>query len=268
MPWQEVNGIRIYYEVYGAGEPLLLIEGLGYALWMWEKQIEAFSREFQVIAFDNRGVGKSDKPDEPYTIELMAYDAGELLNRLGITKAHILGVSMGGIIAQALALLYPKLVHTLVLVCTTFGGPHAVPVPKETVEAMLNKRKLPAREALKEAMRYAFGQEFLSRNPGELDRLVEQRLSDPLPRYAWMRQWEAILKVDLGEKVRNIKAPTLILTGDDDRVIPAQNSKLLHERIEGSLLEIFPGGGHLFFMEQAAPFNNRVLTFLKGHPMG
>lgn len=267
MPYEKVNDINIYYEIYGVGEPLLLIEGLGYAMWMWDKQIDAFSREFQVIMFDNRGVGKSDKPDMPYSIELMAKDAAELMKHLGIDRAHVLGVSMGGIIAQALAVIYPQFVHTLTLVCTTFGGPQAVPVPEETVEAMLNIKGLPAREALKEAMKYAFGQEFLSRNPGELDRLVEQRLSEPVPRYAWMRQWEAVLKVDLGEKVRNIKAPTLILTGDDDRVIPGENSRLLHERIEGSILEIFPGGGHLFFMEQVVAFNNRVLAFLKAHPM-
>ncbi len=267
MPHVEVNDIKIYYEVHGTGEPLLLIEGLGYATWMWYRQLEEFSRDFRVIIFDNRGVGKSDKPDIPYSIEMMAADAAGLLRALDIQQAHVLGVSMGGFIAQALAIGYPELVHTLILVCTSHGGRRAIPAPPETIKAMLNEEGLPPREALRQAMRPAFGPGYLAQHPEELEKIIEWRLAEPTPRYAWQRQFNAILGADLEGKLSEIQAPTLILTGDADRVVPMANSERLHKAIADSVLEVFPGGGHLFFLEQAPAFNRRVLEFLKGHPM-
>ena len=122
-----VNGVKLYYEIHGTGEPLLLIEGLGYASWSWFRQIEVLSDSYGVVCFDNRGVGKSDKPDIPYSIELMADDVARLLESLSIEKAHILGVSMGGYIAQKLAINYPQKVKSLVLGCTSFGGSQSIP---------------------------------------------------------------------------------------------------------------------------------------------
>lgn len=132
----KVNGIDMYYEIHGSGEPLVLIEGLGYATWMWYEQIEVLSKHFKVIVFDNRGVGKTEMPDEEYTIELFAADTAELLDALEIKKAHILGVSMGGYVAQEFALRYPEYVDKLILCSTTFGGPNSIPIPEETLAMM------------------------------------------------------------------------------------------------------------------------------------
>lgn len=273
MPFIEVNKdriynkIKIYYEVHGDGNPLLLIEGLGYATWMWYRQLEDFARQYRVIIFDNRGVGKSDKPDIPYSIEMMAGDAAGLLQALGIEKAHVLGVSMGGLIAQALTLNHPHLAHSLVLTCTTHGGPGSVPAPPETLAAMMNKKGLAERDALREAMGCALAPEFAAANHEELEKILDWRLSEPTPEYARQRQLGAVMGADLAPRLKEIKVPTLILTGDLDRVIPMANSDLLHKKINNSTLEVFPGGGHLFFIEQAPAFNGRVLAFLAGHPM-
>jgi pimeloyl-ACP methyl ester carboxylesterase len=126
MPFQRVNGIQIYYEEHGKGDPLLLIQGLGYPSGMWFLQIPALARNFRTIVFDNRGVGRTDKPDEEYSIPLMASDAAGLLHALGIKKAHVVGVSLGGYIAQELALSQPDLVDRLVLLATSCGGPEYV----------------------------------------------------------------------------------------------------------------------------------------------
>ncbi|MDW8329774.1 MAG: alpha/beta fold hydrolase, partial [Candidatus Bipolaricaulota bacterium] len=104
MPKVRANGIQLYYEAHGTGEPLLLIAGIGYGTWLWFKQIPALAPHYHLIAFDNRGAGRSDKPDEEYTVALLAQDAYELLRALGISRAHIFGVSLGGFIAQQLAL--------------------------------------------------------------------------------------------------------------------------------------------------------------------
>ena len=121
-----VNGINMYYETHGEGEPLLLIEGLGYSSWMWYKQIPELSKEYRVIVYDNRGVGRSAKPDSEYTIELMADDAASLLTALGVESAHVLGVSMGGYIAQELALRHPEKVRSLILAGTNRGEGNAL----------------------------------------------------------------------------------------------------------------------------------------------
>lgn len=119
MPTIKANDINIYYELYGEGEPLVLIAGLGTDLTVYEPTINRLSKRFRVLAFDNRGVGRTDKPDIPYKIEIMADDTAELMNGVGINKAHVLGISMGGRIAMALALQHPSKVNSLVLAATS-----------------------------------------------------------------------------------------------------------------------------------------------------
>ena len=258
-----VGGVGLAYAVYGEGVPLLLIEGLGYAAWMWFKQVPAFAERYQVVVFDNRGVGDSDKPDEPYTIPGMADDAAGLLDQLGLGPAHVLGVSMGGMIAQELALRRPELVRGLVLACTTLGGAAQVPMSLATMQAITSLRQdVPPEEALLLAMQYAVSPTYFRRAQDELRRIVAWRLEKPTPRHAWIRQWNAGAAHDAADRAGLIQAPTLVLAGDEDLIVPLENARLLAARLPNARLEVFPGGGHLFFVEQAEAFNRAVLTFL------
>lgn len=292
-----MNDIDMYYEIHGEGEPLLLIEGLGYSTWMWFKQVPTFSREYRVIAFDNRGIGNTDKPDREYTIGMMADDAAALLKALGVDSANVLGVSMGGFIAQEMALRYPDMVKSLILVSTSFGtngvsnagsnhlwgtlvglfdlipailelsGKGSNPVP------MFNSLGLTAEKRIRYGLSLAFTPEYLGTHTEEIDRIVGWRLENPQPFYAWKRQLIAGMEFDSSDRVHRIKAPTLVITGSQDRVIPPESSKALAERIPGSQFIEIEEAGHLPFIERAEEFNRLVLGFLresarKGKPRG
>src|SRR5437660_11842390 len=142
MPIAPSNAINLYYELHGRGPNLVLIEGIGYHTWMWFRQLPDLTRHFRTLIYDNRGVGRSDLPKGPYTHEQNADDLAGLLDYLGWERTHVLGISMGGFIAQEFALKYPRRVDRLVLAATAFGGPNMVPVPREAMAAILPDPKL------------------------------------------------------------------------------------------------------------------------------
>lgn len=259
------DGVRLFFEVHGEGFPLALVEGWGYSRWMWFKQVGAFSKRYSCVVFDNRGVGLSDKPDEPYSVEMFAEDLRELLDFLGFERCHVLGVSMGGFIAQEFALRHARRVAGLVLVSTHPGGEKALPTPKETMDAILSVREeeVGVREALRRRMSFAFNPEYMERHPEEVEQIISWRVEEAQPRYAWLRQAEAVRKFSLGEAVSRITAPTLIVAGTNDRVVPYQNSEILFRAIPNSRLVLFEGGSHLLFIENAEAFNKVVLDFLR-----
>lgn len=264
-----VGEVELYYEIHEqpgpeqTGETLILIEGLGYFTWMWYRQVPELSRHFRVVVFDNRGVGESDTPDVPYTIRMMAEDLAGLMARLGISKAHILGASMGGFIAQELALAYPEKVDRLVLLCTSPGGPRAIPMPTETVKALTSVAGLDPAAMLRQMMAPALSADFARGHSDELDKIVSWRLAKPQPRYAWQRQYDAVNGFSADGRLDGIKAPTLIMTGMDDRVLPAGNSRLIAEQIQQAKLVMMPGAGHLFFIERADEVNREIVPFLR-----
>jgi pimeloyl-ACP methyl ester carboxylesterase len=265
MPKINVNGVDLYYEIHGSGEPLLLLEGLGYSTWMWHRQIEYLAQHYQVIIFDNRGVGDSDKPDHPYTIEMMARDAAGLLHKLGVKKAHVLGVSMGGLIAQQLAILFPRVINKLVLCCTSHGGPNSVPMPQEIIN-LLNTvdESMSAERKLVLAMSPAFRPGYMEEHPEEIEEIIHWRMEKPTPRYAWLHQFMAAAAFNVEDSVGTITTPVLILSGDQDRVLPVENAYLIQKKLPHSQMKIFPGAGHMFFWERAQEFNEMVHSFLAG----
>lgn len=254
----------MYYEIHGQGFPLVLIAGYGCGSWLWFKQLPHFSKTFQTIVFDNRGVGKTDKPDDAYSIRMFADDTTGLLKHLNVDKCHVLGISMGGMIAQQLALLYPELVEKLILCSTTSGGQNSIPIPVDTLRILASSARLPREEGLRRNMATAFSPEYVRNNPKVFDTVISHLLSNPQPLYANQRQFHALVEFDDEKRLNEISSPTLICAGDKDGVIPTENSRLLHERIDGSELIIFKGSGHLVIIERAEELNTKITEFLLG----
>ena len=226
----KVNNIEMYYEVHGDGDPLVLIEGLGYSTWMCYKQVEELSKYFKVIVFDHRDVGETDKPDVEYSIEMFADDLADLLSKLEIRKAHILGVSMGGFIAQEFAIKYPCMVDKLILCSTSFGGPNSIPIPQETLNIMLKGGgKYTSIDEIKEAIGVALDKNSLQDDV--LEKIMKEKMENPQPKYAYQRQLMAGASFNAENRLDKIKSETLILAGRGDRVVPAENTSLLKEKI-------------------------------------
>jgi len=247
--------MKIAWERHGAGPPLLLIQGLGYARWGWEPVVEPLARSFDVILFDNRGIGESAAPAGPYTATQMAGDALQVLDEAGVERAHVLGTSLGGMVAQELALTHPARVDKLVLACTTPGGPDSFPMPEQTLKLLQKGASL--REFIENALA-----------PDPSTELVEQILSHreatAQPLESWSAQAAAGMGFDALDRLEEIRAPTLILHGTEDGVVDSRNTALFALRIPGARVELFPGTGHLFFWEQPDRFVAAVEEFLRG----
>jgi len=260
-----INGCEIYYEVHGQGDPLVLIMGLRRNVEWWFRQIPALSEHFQVIAFDNRGAGRSDKPVMEYSMRLFADDTAGLMKALDISKAHILGISMGGYLAQELALNYPAKVKSLVLGCTGCGGDRAVIMSPERMEKFTANKGLTPEEILRKDMDIYFSDDYVDQHPEKIKEFVEISMRHYQPADAFLRQFDACLRHDTGDRLNQLSAPTLIMTGDDDPLVPPQNSHILKDLIPGADLSVFAGGRHCFFIETADQFNKKAVDFLKAN---
>ncbi len=261
MPAVHVNGVRLYYETHGQGETLLLIAGIGYGTWLWAKQIPELSKYFSVIAFDNRGVGRSDKPDSEYTVSLLASDAYELLRALNVERAHILGISLGGFVAQQLALDHPEIVNKLILCSTSFGGPNMILPKGEILQFMAFGA---GKETFQRGLELAFSSEYLAKNPEEVAQITARMRRNPQPRYAYLRQFMAPITFNSEPHLQKLTMPVLVMAGEADRVVPVENSRLLAARLPNARLVTFPNAGHLFVVERADEVNRIILDFLKG----
>jgi pimeloyl-ACP methyl ester carboxylesterase len=262
MPKARVNGIDLHYEIHGAGDPLVLIMGLRRNVEWWYLQIPAFSERFQTIVFDNRGTGRSDKPEKDYSIRLFADDTAGLMEALDIQSAHVVGISMGGYIAQELAINHPDRVRRLILGCTGCGGNRGVPMSPDRMEKFTANKALSPEEILRKDMNLYFSDRFIQENPHKIEAFVEISLRYYQPPDAFFRQLEACLKHDTIDRLGHISSPTLILAGDDDLLVPSENSKILKELISRADLHFFSEHRHCFFIEGAARFNQEVINFL------
>ena len=250
-----MTDVKIAHEETGTGPPLLLIQGLGYARWGWEPLVGPLAESYRVITFDNRGVGDSDAPPGPYDTATMAADAVGVLDAVGVSKAHVMGASLGGMIAQMLALEHPERVDRLVLACTTPGG-DAYPMPEVTVRLFAEAADLPQEESVRRFTANALG------TPGPLEEIVARRLSRPQDPFAWHSQAMASQGHDTSARLGEIAAPTLVLHGTADRVVDARNAKLLAERITDARVELLPDLGHLFFWDDPDRTAELVRAFL------
>ena len=264
MPKTLLNGIHIYYEVYGQGEPILLIMGLGGSALAWQSQTPTFSQHLRVIAYDNRDAGRSEKLEAEYSMADMADDAAALLDHLGIASAHVYGVSMGGMIAQELALRHPERVRILVLGCTS-PCLAAVPPSEKAARDNMESAVLPLREAFERNVWTGYSNAYLAAHKDDLWLRVQVEAGLTPPLDALRHHYSAVGGFDVREQLGRIRAPTLVMTGDDDPLVPPENSRFLAAHIPGAELAVFPGGRHAFNVEFEEESNSAVLDFIRRH---
>lgn len=259
MSVRQVGELDFWVEQSGAGDAVLLISGLGYSNWYWQELQETLSAHHHVISFDNRGTGRSAKPPGPYSIEMLADDAAHLLDAVGVKQAHIVGHSMGGYIAQTLALRQPSKVKSLCLVSTTCGGPGTVPAPEATLKLWGEVAGLPPHESARRAMPTSLAPGWAEQHPARFEELLAARLAYPTPPQCWAAQFAACVQlIERGVDVSQLDCPALLIHGTQDRIVPYQNSVILAQRLKRARLVTFDGCGHLPPLEEPRRFAQLV----------
>jgi pimeloyl-ACP methyl ester carboxylesterase len=253
-----LGGVRLAYDVQGTGEPLLLIQGLGYGRGGWGPARGLLAERFQVVSFDNRGAGESDVPSGPYTTAQLAGDALAVLDAVEIDGANVIGLSLGGMVAQELVLARPERVRKLVLCSTTPGGATSFPMPEQTVALMTRAPALDPREALHRFVVNALAPD----PPAELvQEIVAYRVANPPDPAGWRALAGAGAAHDALGRLSAIQVPTLVVHGTADNVVDVRNARLFADAIEGVRLELFEGVGHLLPWERPQEFTDLVAEF-------
>ena len=263
MPHQDLDNITVYFERHGTGAPLILLHGLQGDSSNFAGLLPELAQQYQVLTFDQRGSGWSAKPAQSYTMALYADDTAHLMDALGIERTHVLGMSMGGMIAQEFALRHPDRLNGLILGCTTPGGPNAAKLESAARERTYETTDLPAEERARRLAEAGLTEAFLDRHPEVLEAMIEARRRRPLDVAALQRRMAAIDAHDTYDRLGRIRAPTLVITGRPDNIVSADNSTILAERIPNARLEVLEPAGHLFWLERPKETLDLVLTFLE-----
>jgi 3-oxoadipate enol-lactonase len=258
MPVMITENTSIDYDIHGEGPPLILIAGLGFGRWGFFKQIPALSRHYRTITFDVRG--ERDLNDG--VADLVA-DVVALLEHLKVSKAHILGTSLGGFVAQELAIERPDLVERLVLVCTSYGAGGPQTMSPWALSDMIGLPSLSVERAVRRGLEAATSEAYREKHSEEFERIVRWRLADSPSLSAYYEQLRAGARFDASQGVGSITSPTLVIHGVEDRYVPLANAVALAEAIPGAKLRVFGEAGHLVFIERFAEVNRDVVTFLK-----
>lgn len=265
MPFARgTDGTRLHYRVVGTrvGEPLLMIQGLGADSRGWMRQRLVLGSRYRCILFDNRGVGSSDRPVGPYDLEVMAEDALAVLDAAGYDSAHVMGASMGGIIAQIIGARYPERVRSLVLTCT---GCRHLPWRRELLAEWASRAETEGMNSLSQrAAKWLVGPRSLRRLWPAWGLLGSMALSAPASSFA--AQVDAILALDddVRFELSDVTAPTLVLVGSQDILTPVGDAEEVASLIPGAELVVLAGAAHGFMFEHAGRFNREVLRFLDG----
>jgi 3-oxoadipate enol-lactonase len=254
------NGIDIRYEITGSGPWVTFIHPLAVDLTVWDGQVEALASRYTVLRLDARGHGQTTAPGGPYSLEQMADDVIALLDVLGVARTHLVGLSMGGMIAQHVALKAPQRLAGLVLAGTTsYYPPESQPVWDERLRVVSAQGVEPMVASTLERW---FTEPYWAAQPEILDRIAGLIRATPLEGY--LGSCEAIRRIDTRAVLRSVEIPTLVLVGDKDEGTPLPMARAIHEAIAGSRLEVITGAAHLSNIEQAAAFNALVKDFLGG----
>jgi pimeloyl-ACP methyl ester carboxylesterase len=261
MPNAAIRDIITYYEDTGSGEPLILVMGLGGDLQAWALQVPTLSKHFRVITYDNRGAGRTSAPDKPYSIAGMADDLAGLMDHLGIEKAHILGWSMGGYIAQEFALKYKARVQKLILLATAadidgYG--------RNVVTSWINVRRssLSREQTVRLTASWLYSPELFD-DTARFERTILNSVSNPYSQqvHAFIRQAQAVLAFDAADRVKNITQETLVIGCEGDIIVPPRNSEKLAKLLPKAALKLLPGG-HAGCIENPNEYNAAFIEFL------
>jgi 3-oxoadipate enol-lactonase len=261
MSFVENQGAKIYWDEQGRGDPVLLIMGLGYPSALWHRTRPVLSQHFRTVALDNRGVGLSDAPPGPYSISTMASDAAAVLDAAGISSAHVFGISMGGMVAQEFALQYPARTRSLILGCTSAGG-HTAERAERKVADILMARGMTLDQAREAIIPYIYD----CATPREkIDEDLRLRRTCLPSLEGYSAQLQAILAWEGYSRIAQITAPTLVIHGRSDALVPPGNGQLIAERIPGARLVLLDHASHLFLTDQTQLAHGAVLEFLLSH---
>ena len=269
MPMVKINDLKMYYEVHGNGFPLVLISGYSGSSEGWDvlvPRVSDLSKHYKVITLDNRGTGRSSVPEGDYSIKTMGNDVVRLLGSLKIPKAHILGLSMGGMIAQELAINHPEKVKGLILICTTPGGSvmDAIPGQRGILEKLTWTFAPPQGMSLKdlwgEILKLVYYEKYFEEN--------KARITAYMPKYqtplsTFEKHYEAIINLDTYDRLKAIRSKTLVIHGEDDMLIKPEAAKILAKQIPNAELKTFKQAGHCVMEEKWEEVKPIILDFLK-----
>jgi 3-oxoadipate enol-lactonase len=261
----KVGAIELAYTIKGEGDPLILIGGFSMVKERWERQVSDLSHQFRVITFDNRGVGESTVPEPDFTIADMAADVVGLMDYLRIDKSHVFGVSMGGLIAQTLSLDHGDRIRKAALGCTSHGGRFAI-APDAEVMALLAKMGdpgMPAEEAIRLRLPIMYSERFIREEPEKIEKIVAFSLRYQPTLKGAQGQMKALSFFNVKKRLGEIRCPVLVITGDEDRMMPSDNSRLIAEGIPGAEIYLVKGAGHAFFEEKPEEVNRVLAAFFK-----
>jgi 3-oxoadipate enol-lactonase len=260
MPYAENEGTKIYWDERGAGQPLLLIMGLGSTSDLWYRLVPMLSAHYRTILFDNRGVGRSDAPPGPYSITTMASDAAVVMDAAGVGSAHVLGFSMGGFIAQELALHCPGRVRALILAGTSCGGKEAVPAAPEVLVALEARGVNTPEEGFWMIAPYIYDASTL---PRRIEEDLAASLRTSLQRKSYMAQLQGIASwAGSQSRLSRLDVPVLIIHGESDQLIPPENGRILEHLIANAKVVMIPHAGHRFMTDQPEAASEAILSFL------
>lgn len=262
MPYAGSNGIKLYYETHGSGHPVVLIGGLGSQISSWATQVPIYSEKFRVITFDNRGVGKSDKPDYPYTIEMMADDTVGLLDHLQVEKAHIVGKSMGGMIAQWIGIKYPERAEKIVMGCSSASRDKVGNLILQIGRDVTTKAGPKTGWLL--ALFLGYSRDYIAGNFDSIMEIMEAIPDDSQGINGYLNQSRACENHDVLDMLYKIRSETLVMYGENDLITSPERSKKLAELIKNSIEMSFKNAGHGFWRECQQEVDELVMDFLCG----
>lgn len=258
----ENDTISIYHEVRGNGDPLILVSGLGGGTWSWYGQVPVLQDQFKVITVDNRGAGRSGMPPGPYRMSQFAADALAVLDHLEIEQAFVLGLSMGGMIAQELTLMAPDRVRALILGCTHCGGGLRIAPDPKTLAAFVNNEGLSPEQIIEKNLPFFFSHNCFEQRPQVVEAYRRVQVASPVqPEHAFTAQLEAIRSFDCSSRLAGIVVPTLVVAGTEDVLVPFENGRILAAQIPDARLLTMEGAGHALHAECCDELNRLTVDF-------